>query len=100
VYELIRKDVEAVNQTLPPPARLRRFVLLHKEFDPDEAELTRTRKLRRSVLSERYGEMIEAMYSDREEVRVSAAVKYRDGREGVVRTTVKVEKLESEEKRQ
>jgi long-chain acyl-CoA synthetase len=47
VYELIRKDVEQVNQTLPPGGRVRKFVLLHKEFDADEAEMTRTRKLRR-----------------------------------------------------
>ncbi len=97
VYDLIRRDVEAVNRTLPPAARVRRFVLLHKEFDPDDAELTRTRKLRRGLLSQRYRDIIAAMYRGEEAVRVRAAVKYRDGREGVVETAVRVEELLPEE---
>lgn len=94
VYELIRRDVERVNQSLPPPARVRKFVLLHKEFDPDDAELTRTRKLRRGFMEERYREMIDTMYADGAEVRVKAAVKYRDGRTGTLETAVRVCALE------
>jgi long-chain acyl-CoA synthetase len=94
VYALIRDDVRRVNRTLPPPARVRKFVLLHKEFDADEGELTRTRKLRRGLLGERYGDMIEAMYGGDDQVQVQAAVKYRDGREGVIQTVVHVETLE------
>lgn len=97
VYELIRRDVERVNSALPPAARIRRFVLLHKEFDADEGELTRTRKLRRGLLSQRYGDMIAAMYEGREQVHVRAAVKYRDGREGVVETTVRVASMNGQE---
>jgi len=97
VYELIRKDIENVNRTLPVAARVMGFVLLHKEFDPDEAELTRTRKLRRSTLSERYEDMISALYGDQDEVLVKAAVKYRDGREGIIETTVHVERLNTED---
>jgi long-chain acyl-CoA synthetase len=96
VYELIRRDVEAVNRSLPPPARVHKFVLLHKEFDADEGELTRTRKLRRGLLGERYGDIIAAMYDGRDEVQVQAAVKYRDGREGVIETTVHIATLEGE----
>ena len=96
VYALIRRDVERVNQVLPSPARIRRFVLLHKEFDADEGELTRTRKLRRNLLSQRYQEMIGAMYGGGDRVQVRAAVKYRDGREGVIETTVRVATLEME----
>ena len=96
VYALIRKDVERVNRALPPAARIRKFVLLHKEFDADEGELTRTRKLRRNLLAERYEAMISAMYSENEYVMVRAAVKYRDGREGVVETTVRVATMEME----
>ena len=95
VYELIRSDVERVNSTLPPAARLRKFVLLHKQFDADEGELTRTRKLRRSLLGEHYGEMITTMYGHGDRVRVQAAVKYRDGREGIIETTVRVATVES-----
>ena len=94
VYALIQNEVKQVNRSLPPPARIHRFVLLHKEFDADEGELTRTRKLRRSLLSERYRDMIAAMYGDGESVRVRAAVKYRDGREGIIETTVRVATLE------
>jgi len=96
VYELIRGDIEAVNRTLPLAARVRKFVLLHKEFDADEGELTRTRKLRRGQLGERYGDMIGAMYGGDDKVQVQAAVKYRDGREGVIETTVRIATLEGE----
>ena len=94
VYDLIQKDVERVNTGLPEAARVKKFVLLHKEFDPDEAELTRSRKLRRGFLRERYKELLDAMYGDQREVAVEAAVKYRDGRTGVISTTVKIRYLE------
>jgi long-chain acyl-CoA synthetase len=90
VYDLIRKDVERVNATLPPPARIKRFVILHKAFDPDEAELTRTRKLRRGFMQQRYGDMIGAIYGGKESMQVRAEVKYRDGRTGSVETEVRV----------
>jgi long-chain acyl-CoA synthetase len=90
VYDLIQKDIERVNTGLPEAARIKKFVLLHKEFDPDEAELTRSRKLRRGFLRERYKELLDAMYGDKKEVAVEAPVKYRDGRTGVISTTVKI----------
>ncbi len=90
VYALIKQDIQRVNDTLPPAARVKKFVILHKTFDADEAELTRTRKLKRRVLEQKYGEMLDAMYSDRESVTVSAEVKYRDGRTGIVETAVTV----------
>jgi long-chain acyl-CoA synthetase len=97
IYELIRADVQRVNRILPPPARIRKFVLLHKEFDADEGELTRTRKLRRNLLYERYEDMIATMYGEGDSVQVRATVKYRDGREGTIETAVKVATLEKEE---
>ncbi len=97
IYDLIREDVQRVNRILPPAAQVRKFVLLHKEFDADEGELTRTRKLRRSLLSQRYGEIIQTMYTGGESVQVSASVKYRDGREGTVETALRIATLESEE---
>jgi long-chain acyl-CoA synthetase len=96
VYTLIRQDVERVNRVLPLAARIHRFVLLHKEFDADEGELTRTRKLRRGLLSQRYEEIITALYGKSDEVQVSAAVQYRDGREGTIETTVHLETVETE----
>jgi long-chain acyl-CoA synthetase len=94
VYDLIKGEVERVNETLPPPARVKKFVILHKAFDADEAELTRTRKLRRRALEQKYGQMLDAMYGDNlDQVTVSAEVKYRDGRTGVVETAVKVARI-------
>ncbi len=90
VADLVQKDLVRVNGYLPEGSRVKRFVLLHKEFDPDEAELTRTRKLRRGFMEERYKDLIEAMYQDKEEVKVEAPVTYRDGRKGVVTTAIKV----------
>jgi long-chain acyl-CoA synthetase len=96
VYDLVRQAVEEVNASLPPAARIRRFVLMHKEFDADEAEMTRTRKLRRGVLYERYGDIIEAMYRGDETIQVRAPVRYQDGREGFIETAIRVMGLEVE----
>jgi long-chain acyl-CoA synthetase len=90
VYDLIKREVERVNETLPPAAQIKKFVILHKAFDADEAELTRTRKLRRRALEQKYGMMLDAMYGDMDNVTVSAEVKYRDGRTGTVETAVRV----------
>ena len=90
VYELVRGAVEEVNASLPPAARVRRFVLMHKEFDADEAEMTRTRKLRRGVLYDRYGDIIEAMYRGDDHIHVRAPVRYQDGSEGFVETEIRV----------
>ncbi len=94
VYALITEAVQEVNETLPPGARLRRFVLMHKEFDADEAEMTRSRKLRRNVLVDKYGDIIEAMYSGVDSVDVVATVTYQDGSEGVMETAVKIATLD------
>jgi long-chain acyl-CoA synthetase len=93
VYELIRKDVEEVNRSLPPGAQVRKFVLMHKEFDADEGEMTRTRKLRRAFLAERYAEIIGSLYADQRQVQVNGVVKYRDGREGKIDTVLRIESL-------
>ncbi len=89
-YDLIKREVERVNSTLPPAARIRKFVILHKAFDADENELTRTRKLRRRTLEVKYKQMLDAMYHNLNQVVVSAEVKYRDGRTGTVETSVRV----------
>jgi len=93
VASLVEKDLVRVNGYLPESSRVKKFVLLHKEFDPDEAELTRTRKLRRGFVKERYKDLINAMYNGNEEVKVEAPVTYRDGRQGIVTTSIKVRSL-------
>ncbi len=94
IAELIKQDVVRVNDSLPPFSRVKKFVVLHKAFDADEGELTRTRKLIRRTLLQKYGEILEAMYGDKKGVRVRAEVKYRDGRAGVVETDLNVVTLE------
>jgi long-chain acyl-CoA synthetase len=90
VYEIIRGELRAINESLPAYSQVKRFVILHKEFDADEAELTRTRKLRRGALHEKYRELLGAIYGGRRRVHVSAEVKYRDGRTGTVETELRV----------
>lgn len=90
VYALIRKDVERVNKSLPEAARVKRFVNLYKEFDPDEAELTRTRKIRRAYMEERYSNLITVLYGDVGEAVVETDVKYRDGKVGKMSTPIRV----------
>jgi long-chain acyl-CoA synthetase len=94
VANLIRADVERVNGILPEMARVRRYVLLHKEFDPDEADLTRTRKLKREALEERYGELIEALYSGKKDIEVEAEISYPDGRKGMLKTSLNIHTME------
>jgi long-chain acyl-CoA synthetase len=96
VADLVRQDLERVNGYLPEASRVRKFVLLHKEFDPDEAELTRTRKLRREFMERRYKELIDALYSDKDKIDVQATVTYRDGRKGVVTTGIQVRSIRKE----
>jgi long-chain acyl-CoA synthetase len=93
VADLVRKDLQRVNSYLPEQARVKKFVLMHKEFDADEAELTRTRKIRREFVEEKYKDLIQAMYGQIEEVPVQANVTYRDGRKGTVSTTIKVREV-------
>jgi long-chain acyl-CoA synthetase len=96
VYKLVKQDIDRVNSTLPSGSRLRKYVNLHKEFDPDEGELTRTRKLRRGFLEERYRELIDAIYGDRTEVPIEARVRYRDGRVGTIKTTLSIKSVEGD----
>ncbi|HDH87722.1 MAG: hypothetical protein B1H11_00685 [Desulfobacteraceae bacterium 4484_190.1] len=94
VYELILKDLEHVNLLLPEWSKIKKFVLLPKEFDPDEAELTRTRKLRRSFMATKYKFIIDALYGDSEEAVIETPFTYRDGRKGILNTTVKIKSIE------
>ena len=90
VAALIQQDIQRVNSYLPEGSRTRKFVLMHKEFDADEAELTRTRKLRREFMETRYADLIGAVYQNQDEIQVTAPVTYRDGRKGTVSTGIKI----------
>jgi long-chain acyl-CoA synthetase len=96
VGRLIRQDIDRVNRPLTPTTRIRKYVLLHKEFDPDEADLTRTRKLRRTAMEKRYSDVIEAMYSGRRSIPVVSEFTYEDGRKGTVGAELVIYSLEKE----
>jgi long-chain acyl-CoA synthetase len=80
VIELVRTEVERVNLDLPESLRIVRFCVLHKELDADDEEITRTRKVRRGLVEQRYGFIIEALYGGERALDVESEVVYRDGR--------------------
>ncbi|MCA1455245.1 long-chain fatty acid--CoA ligase [Bradyrhizobium sp. BRP22] len=90
VYALLRKEVETVNASLPPAQRISRFLLLYKELDADDGELTRTRKVRRGVINEKYADIIDAIYRGDANIPVDTVIRFQDGTTQRVRTTLKV----------
>ena len=90
VYQLIEQEIASVNEDLPVGLRVEKYVNLHKEFDPDESELTRNRKLRRGFLEERYSDLMEALSGDRTSTDVEAEFTYQDGRTGRIKTTLQI----------
>ncbi len=93
VYDLVALEIDRVNSSLPPGSRMKKYVNLHKEFDPEEGELTRTRKLRRTFLEGRYRELIDAIYADQTEVPIEVQVKHQDGRIESIRRTLSIKSL-------
>ena len=95
VYELVGKDIERVNGSLAQDEKLSesqitRFLILHKELDPDDNELTRTRKVRRRFIADKYSELIEALYAGQDSVDIDAQVTFEDGRTGSVQATLAI----------
>ncbi len=90
VLELLRSEVARVNATLPEPQRLRDFVLLYKELDADDEELTRTRKVRRGVIAQKYGDIITAIYRGDAAIPVDTTIAFQDGTKQRIRTTLRV----------
>jgi long-chain acyl-CoA synthetase len=94
VYDLIQQEVVRVNRSLAVEdevlrgAQIRKFLILHKELDPDDEEITRTRKVRRGYVAQKYAALIEALYGDGERVAVEAQVTYEDGRTATIRADV------------
>lgn len=90
VRDIVRAEVEKVNASLPEAQRIRRFVLLYKELDADDGELTRTRKVRRNVINERYAEIIDGLYAGRARIPVDATISFQDGSKTRIKTEVEV----------
>lgn len=95
VRALVRAEVERVNKVLPDASKVCRFANLPKELDPDEGELTRTRKLRRDFLAERYGPLIDGLYAGHAEVRFDIPIRYQDGRRGEMKAVVQTTPVQS-----
>jgi long-chain acyl-CoA synthetase len=95
VYELVSQVIKGINGRLPSASAIKRFTNLHKNLDPDEAELTRTRKLRRDLVLKRYDDIVGAIYSNKTEMPVTGLVKYRDGRMGSVTAYLKIKTVEA-----
>jgi long-chain acyl-CoA synthetase len=93
VYDLVEKQIARANRDLPEVARVHKFINLYKEFDPDDDELTRTRKLRRSFVEKRYKDIVEALYSDKEVVHVDTTITYEDGRKSHIKTDLHIRQV-------
>jgi len=91
VRRLIAEEISEVNASLPDAARIRRFLLLNKEFDADDNEITRTRKIRRRFVAEKYAAIIEAFYRGDREVGVTTEITYEDGRKAMLSSTILIE---------
>jgi long-chain acyl-CoA synthetase len=94
VYDLVQREVDAVNETLPKAARIRKFVLLYKELDADDEELTRTRKVRRTFVEQRYASIIAALYGDVEHIAIDTEIRFQDGKTARIQADLAVRRLE------
>jgi long-chain acyl-CoA synthetase len=99
VYDLIYNEAIRVNKSLVEDEQLRgaqihKYLILHKELDPDDEEITRTRKIRRRFIAEKYADLIEALYSDRDNVAVKAKITYEDGRTTTINAELKIREVE------
>jgi len=95
VYDLVQKQIEEANKDLPAPAKIRKFVNLYKVFDADDEELTRTSKLRRAFVGERYKDIVDALYSDADTVHMDTKITYEDGREQRIKTDLHIQKIDA-----
>jgi long-chain acyl-CoA synthetase len=95
VYKLILDDVSRTNEDLPQSAKIQRFLLLHKELDADDAELTRTRKVRRGFVAERYEEIISGLYSGKDSIDIESVITYQDGRTQTLTVKLRIEKVDT-----
>jgi long-chain acyl-CoA synthetase len=96
VYELVRQAIQQTNQHLPETARIRRFVNLYKEFDADDDELTRTGKLRRRFIHDRYRMIVDALYDESDQVHIDTTITYEDGREVNIKADLGVARVPDE----
>ncbi|RMF41835.1 MAG: long-chain fatty acid--CoA ligase, partial [Alphaproteobacteria bacterium] len=100
VYRMVQEHIEEVNRSLAGDellsgSQIRRFLILHKELDADDGELTRTRKVRRGAIAERYARLIEALYDGSGSVDAEVEVTYEDGRKGMIRGRLEIRDVQT-----
>jgi long-chain acyl-CoA synthetase len=95
ICDLIREEIRKGNETLPESTRIRRFLLLTKDLEADDAEMTRTRKVRRGFVAEKYAPVIDAFYSGGHAVQLATTITYEDGRQATLNSRVNVEDVEA-----
>jgi long-chain acyl-CoA synthetase len=93
VYGLVQAQIEEANKDLPATARIHRFVNLYKVFDADDEELTRTSKLRRAFVENRYKDIVAGLYSDKDMVHMDTTITYEDGREQRIKTDLRIQSV-------
>jgi long-chain acyl-CoA synthetase len=93
VYDLVQNQIEEANKDLPRPARIHKFVNLYKVFDADDEELTRTSKLRRAFVENRYKDIVGALYTEAGTVHMDTTITYEDGREQRIKTDLHIQKV-------
>jgi long-chain acyl-CoA synthetase len=95
VYDLIAREVERVNADLGDTMQIKRYVFLHKELDADDEEITRTRKVRRGFVAQKYADIIAALYLDVAEVPVLSVITYQDGRQATLETKLAIRTMDA-----
>jgi long-chain acyl-CoA synthetase len=94
VRELVREEIRRSNQTLPESTRIRRFLLLTKDLDADDAEITRTRKVRRRYVADKYATVIDALYGGADEAELATSITYEDGRQAMIQSRMRIEDVD------
>lgn len=93
VYKKLSEEIQRVNESLPDAQKIHKFLLLYKELDADDGELTRTRKVRRSVIAQKYGDIIGAIYQDQNIVDIDTVIVFQDGTKTRIQTQLKIQSL-------
>ncbi len=96
VYSLVERAIRELNRTLPEPAKVLKFANLYKEFDADDDELTRTRKIRRAFVENRYKDIIDALYTKADTVHMDTNITYEDGRVAQIKTDLRLHDVAEE----
>ena len=99
IYDLIQSEIEKVNINQPENLRIEKFLLLFKELEADDGELTRTKKVRRSVINERYKSLITSLYKSEKVAKIDTEVTYEDGRKGKIKASMEIRALSKNQKR-